>query len=251
MSVRFRSTKPLPARMLLALANRATNHSSTHPTEQGLSLIECLVAIMVIAITATAITPPILLATGTRIQSRRAEQANQIAQAEVDRVRTIVERGGYSATDLPVSTGQNTGIQDFGAPVSPPGSTILSSATCDPAYPKNKPTSPNELVKVDINGDCKPEFLMQVFRTKGCWPKNVDETTQPPYSFYMGVRVYAYQEGENIPVFDKERATLSMSSTGRKDQVAGNRKPLQTLYTKISRNNDGKSYECVANDQRS
>lgn len=246
MSVRFRSTKSFPARILLALANRATDHSSTHPTEQGLSLIECLIAIMVIAITATAITPPILLATGTRIQSRRAEQANQIAQAEVDRIRTIVERGGYTTADLPMSTGQATGIETFGAPVSPAGPAMLSSATCPDRYPQTKPNSPNGLVKVDINGDCQAEFLMQVFRTEGCWPTNVDQTTQPPYSFYMGVRVYAYQEGENIPVFDNQRATLSMSSTGRKDQVAGNRKPLQTLYTKISRNNDNKSYECVA-----
>lgn len=241
-----RSNRSFLLRVLLTLANRVAGHSSTDSTEQGLSLIECLIAIIVIAITATAITPPILLATGTRIQSRRAEQANQIAQAEVDRVRTIVERGGYTAADLPMNTGQATGIETFGAPVSPAGPAMLSSASCPNRYPQTKPNSPNGLVKVDIDGDCQAEFLMQVFRTDGCWPTNVDQSTQPPYSFYMGVRVYAYKEGETISLFDSERATLSMSSTGRKDQVNGARKPLQTLYTKISRNNDNKSYECVA-----
>jgi prepilin-type N-terminal cleavage/methylation domain-containing protein len=239
-----RSTNSFPLRVLLALANRSDGQNSS---QQGLSLIECLIAIIVIAITATAITPPILLATGTRIQSRRAEQANQIAQAEVDRVRTIVERGGYTVADLPISTGQTTGIAAFGAPVAPAGPAMLSSAVCPDRYPQQtRPNSPNGLVRVDVNGDCQAEFAMQVFRTEGCWPATVNQATQPPYSFYMGVRVYSLQDGENVALFDSQRATLSMSSQARRDQVSGARKPLQTLYTKISRSNDDKSYECIA-----
>ena len=59
----------------------------------GFTLIESLVAMIVISITLVAIVPPIFWATGTRVQNRRAEQALAIAQGEIDRVRTQVERG--------------------------------------------------------------------------------------------------------------------------------------------------------------
>jgi prepilin-type N-terminal cleavage/methylation domain-containing protein len=246
MSARPSVTKFFSMRVLLTLSKFASSRSAKHPTEQGLSLIECLLAIVIIALTATAVTPPILLATGTRIQSRRAEQANQIAQAEVDRIRSIVERGTYTITDLPMSTGQKTGIASFGPPSSI-GTTLLttSSTTCPGSrYPLTKPGSATELVKVDIDGDCTPEYLMQVFRTEGCVPNTGDPNQ--PYSFYVGVRIYAYKDGETVGQFDTQRATLNLSSTGRKDQVNNTRKPLQTLYTKIARNNSQLSYECVA-----
>ena len=52
--------------------------------ESGLTLIECIVAIVIISVVGVAITPPLFLATAARVQTNRAEQAVQIAQGEVD-----------------------------------------------------------------------------------------------------------------------------------------------------------------------
>lgn len=251
MSARPTIAKSFSVRMLLALANRATRFSSGNSAEQGLSLIECLIAIIVIAITVTTVTPPIFLATASRIQSRRAEQANQVAQAEVDRIRTIVERGSYTTTVLPVSTGQKDKIQEFAAASGVENGLMVSSnpAACSTEgktlYPQTLPGSANTLIPVDINGDCKAEFAMQVFRTEGCVPSGEDASK--PYSFYVGVRVYSYDPEKPLPTtISAERANLAMT-TGRRDQGADLIRPLQTLYTKVARNVNEKSYQCVAN----
>lgn len=249
MSARPNAVKSFSVRVLLALANRTSGRSPNNSTEQGLSLIECLIAIIVIAITVTAVTPPIFLATASRIQSRRAEQANQIAQAEVDRIRTVVERGGYTTAVLPISTGQKDKIQEFAAASSVDNGLILSSApaACSgkSLYPATLPGSANTLIPVDINGDCIAEFAMQAFRTDGCVPSGEDASK--PYSFYLGVRVYAYNPDKPLPTtLSAERANLAMT-TGRRDQGTDLLRPLQTLYTKVARNVNEKSYQCVAN----
>lgn len=77
------------------------NRLQSKYSEQGFSLLEALISIAVIAVVISSFTPPIFLAVGTRVQNRRAEQAMQLAQAEVDRVRRLVERGQY---DNPTST---------------------------------------------------------------------------------------------------------------------------------------------------
>ena len=95
------SSSPFLLRLLSAVPRSRAAKSAS---EKGLTLIECLVAIVIISITVVAITPPIFVATASRIQSRRAEQANAIAQAEIDRIRTVVERGSkYTAEELPAS----------------------------------------------------------------------------------------------------------------------------------------------------
>ena len=70
-------------------------------SESGLTLIECIVAIVIIAVVGVAITPPLFLATAARVQTNRAEQAVQISQGEVDKVRVLVEQGAYDSADLP------------------------------------------------------------------------------------------------------------------------------------------------------
>lgn len=216
--------------------------------EQGLTLIECLVAIIVITITIVAITPPIMLATATRIQSRRAEQANQAAQGEIDRIRFIVERGGYTLNDLPASAAV-VQIKDAGVAVGPPtGSTPLLTrrTTCtgtyaaNPRYPTTPAPSATGLILVDVDGDCTPDFVMQVFRNIGQVPPPAN-ATDPPYAFDMGVRVYTFIPGQPFPTLQKERASL-VAGTGARDQLTGNsRRPLAVLYSSMARNDQSKS----------
>ncbi|MDF5727005.1 MAG: hormogonium polysaccharide secretion pseudopilin HpsB [Rhizonema sp. PD38] len=60
-------------------------HSSS---ESGFTIIESLVALIVVAILLTAITPVIVLSTATRVQARRIELATQAAKSYIDSIRT-------------------------------------------------------------------------------------------------------------------------------------------------------------------
>ncbi|MBD2730074.1 type II secretion system protein [Nostoc sp. FACHB-892] len=56
--------------------------------DSGFTIIESLVALLVVAILLTAIAPVIVLATATRVQSRRVELATQAAKTFIDGIRT-------------------------------------------------------------------------------------------------------------------------------------------------------------------
>lgn len=56
--------------------------------DSGFTIIESLVAILVVGILLTAIAPVIFLATATRVQSRRVELATQAAKTYIEGIRT-------------------------------------------------------------------------------------------------------------------------------------------------------------------
>lgn len=236
-------------RLRLLLVQRAARLATRSGTEQGLSLIECLVAMIIIAITVVAITPPIMLATGTRIHIRRADQANQVAQAEVDRVRAIVE---LEADKLlvsklpPTAPAGTTNLKTVAAatPSNTPSATspLLSrNRSCGNLYPDNN-VAINQVVLVDTNADCTPEFMMQVFRTVGTATELRDSANTPiPYSFDVGVRVYAWFPGQAAGLtLLPDRAKLT-TSVGPRDRVNNTQKPLATLYSTIVRSNSSKA----------
>jgi len=238
----FRSMIPVSTLFLRGLLfSRRQSSTVDSANQQGLTLIECLVAIVVIAITVATITPPIFLATATRVQARRGEQANQIAQGEVDRVRQLIERGTYTITQLPSNAG--TGAAGTVAAASSVGATLLSPAACS-TYPPATPIASNALVPVDIDGDCKPEFAMQVYRTGDCLPASLTGVTPtpPPYAFDLGVRVYTYRDGETLPPLTTDRASLGLAA-GKRD-TGTTRRPMQVLYSRIARVNSSEALEC-------
>lgn len=234
-------------RLLLKLAQctRSPQVQRQHSSEQGLSLIECLVAIIIITLTVVAITPPIMLANATRVQARKAAQANQIAQGEIDRIRTLVERRERKVNLLPADIGDN----DISRAPTPTGTGITSAPLLSPAscgtYPSATPVERDKLVRVDINGDCTPEYAMQIFRTTGYSPAGeIDATTNKaiPYAFIVGVRVYAYNPNVPFPTtLDTKQASL-VQGTGPRDLISGGaRRPLAVLYSPMARNDSSGS----------
>jgi prepilin-type N-terminal cleavage/methylation domain-containing protein len=208
-----------------------------NPAAPGFTLIESLVAIIVIAVTVSAITPPIFMAAATRVQSRRAEQARAIAQGEVDRVRSLMERGVTNINQLPgvpggiVATPQSFAAAQTSVPTSPMLSPVGCSVT---RYPAATPVAADVLTPVDIDGDCKAEYAMQVFRL----PSPTPAGEAAPFSLMMGVRVYSYA-GQNYTALNVEQSSLGMT-TGRRDRGAVQR-PLAVLYSQISRNDSSRS----------
>ena len=71
--------------------------SRTSKTD-GLTLIECLVAIALIGISTAVIAPVMVFSVATRVQSQKAEQAIQVAQGEVEKIRLLAERGGKTTS---------------------------------------------------------------------------------------------------------------------------------------------------------
>lgn len=215
----------------------------------GLTLIEGLVAIVVIAITVSAITPPIFVATATRIQTRRSEQAREIAQGEIDRVRNLMERGGATINEMPIATSTDAAVGGTLSSTNPRDVAVASSVLTSPIlaikdcgtsvkrYPDTSasPIALDRMIPVDVSGDCVPEYAMQVFRSPGY----IAPGETAPFSFMMGVRVYSYFPGQVYPPLDAQPSSLAMT-TGRRDS-GGKQRPLAVLYSQISRNDSSRS----------
>lgn len=226
-------------RNLLRQGDQSPRPAGTQSTEAGLSLVECLVAIAVIAITASVILPPLFISAATRVQNRRAEQALQVAQGEVDRVRTLVMRGEHTPANLPsVVAFPGGNPRDYAPPTS--ASTTLMKSVRDTCNTYNGGTVPPSVaIPVDLDGvlnasgRCEPELYMQVFRTSGS-VSTVESAAggqQRPEDFDLGVRVYSVVANGNwgsmtAPVIP---ASLQLTSAQGSQRL----RPLAVLYTEI------------------
>ena len=181
---------------LLTKASKPRSKSSV----SGFTLIESLVAIIIVSITVVAISPPIFWATGTRVQNRRAEQALSIAQATIDQVRARVERGGAGALELPAidfdaaagkrpnpvgplpqTSAQWTSMQGIipkcntvsrleSAKAAVPATettAAVPAVAADKQYPDLNQYFPVDTTTTNAASVCKPDFLVQVFRNEG------------------------------------------------------------------------------------
>lgn len=193
-------------------------------TEQGFTLIESLMGVVVISIVIVAITPPIFLSVATRVQNRRAEQATQLAQGEIDRIRVVVERGKYTANNLP--------------PVAANSSSNITTASA-PTTAVNPPTIPTatQALRVDINKDGSYDFLVQTFRDNGI---SLSGTNALPIAFRMGVRVYSTAAEDNISNLESppQQAASLRFTTGEGSQRS---RPLAVLDTLVTRSDSSVS----------
>jgi prepilin-type N-terminal cleavage/methylation domain-containing protein len=186
-------------------------------SDRGYTLMESLVAIVMVASVIAAITPPLFLSAATRVRNRRAEQAMQLAQAEVDKIRRLVESGRYKAG----GDGSETDINN----ANPTNVFYLPSVGGGNGDIRNNPGLPPR--EVDIDGDGKQDFLVQSFRNDGfTLPSRVNQ----PIDFQMGVRVYSIQARGN-PLEPTRPASLQFTTAnGGMD-----RRPLAVLFTRITR----------------
>ncbi|WP_448564913.1 prepilin-type N-terminal cleavage/methylation domain-containing protein [Trichothermofontia sp.] len=204
----------------------------TPPTEQGFSLLEPLVAILILAAVMSALTPPMVLAIATRVRTFRVEQAIRVAQSEVDRNRRLIERETTPASlnsKLPPAVSANaTAPEDVGAPTS-------TTSSC--VYPAQVPTTPQGWCRVrdpDNPTDLTKTVLgIQVFRTQVF---NLDgsagsNNSKLPVSYRLGVRVYPIQAlQQNAGSLQTKTSALTLSPGSQ-----SLRAPLAVLYAPIAR----------------
>ncbi len=203
--------------------SRRLNGGAVRPssTEDGVTLLECIMAMLVIVVTVTMITPPIFLSVATRVQNQRMEQAMQLAQAELDRVQLIVERGDYTTANLP----SVTTAADVRQTPAPSGTTdTRADATVDDAY------------TVDVNNDGDFDYAVQFFRTEGQSNASGDVLV-----FDMGVRVYSMMAFEDGSTRSTEQAPALFTS-GSGSQAS---RPLSVMFTTIARGDSSDSFDAI------
>lgn len=199
-------------------------------SEQGLTLMESLVAIVMIGIAGAALFPAVAITVATRVQNQRAELAFQVAEAEVNRVRLLMERGDLTATDLTAQlppTDSNTNPRLVAAPNGTTSTAIYGQSSCQAI------TSATNwcVVQHPISGD--RVLGIQTFRVN----TRTDIQNNRPLSFTMGVRVYdinAISSGslESPPT---NSASLGLLSSTSRVETNGRRRPLIVLDVPIAR----------------
>lgn len=153
----------------------------------GFSLIEALVAIAIIGVTAALIPPIVTLSVAARAQNQRIEQAYLAARGYIDIIRLRMERGlaGGSLTDFISALNQLApleGADSLDEVPAPTASALRTAPFCDL---KNPATPVGGLCRLDVNGDGQADFGIQAFRVR--------QQTAPnglPIAFMFGVRVY-------------------------------------------------------------
>mgnify|MGYP002777110565 CR=1 FL=1 len=214
--------------------------------ESGFTIIESLVAIVVVSLLLAAIAPVIVLATATRLQARRVELATDAAKAYVE----VVRSGRISA---PPITKKAVGATTDPAPPEAPSGTLKcdrSSDYCDlPAIPA-APAIPSRLYCV--NGDNQAGCQNTSFRdmvVQAFGYNSVSDQANDGYK--LGVRVYradAFKAGITLKALkDKNSSNQNIQKqntftggTGLSSQQS----PLVEFTTEISNNNTPFSSFC-------
>lgn len=226
----------LPQRLALRWLTKSQSNASA-----GFTLIESLVAIIIIAVTIVSITPPIFWATATRVQNRRVEQAVQLAQSEIDRVRVAVERKTATVQQIPPVSGTTLRAEapapNSVIPVTTKLRSIVPGCEVDDG---NQPALTAQAVLVDTDPEpagsanpCEPEFLVQTFRGNAVTTAGPSATATD--GFVMGVRVYSIVARDNIEngTAQAEPGTLR-ATNGLGTQAV---RPLAVQYSTIVRSN--------------
>lgn len=194
----------------------------------GLTLIECLVAIIMIGLSTAAITPALVIAAATRVQSQKAEQAIQLAQGEIDRVRLLLETGRYDLDGLPPEAEDLTGEPGQLQTIGPPTAVVQASAstnyfTSDPRTARSARVGGSTFVD---------DFIIQAWRTPSLGPERTISGQDVPIFFNMGVRVYDRRAFDNDPdALLPEGASLGL--TGGEGQRS--RRPLAVIYASMAK----------------
>lgn len=163
----------------LSLIQRRMQYDKKHE-QNGFTIIESLMAIVVVSILLAAIAPVLALSVANRVNTRRIELASQAARAYIDGVRAqVITAPAPSATN-------GVTLAQFPAP------TTSGSFNCSAnSYCTNTATSttPTNLYCIDSDGDgnCTHtsvrDLVVQAFR----FNPNTAVSTR---GYAMGVRVY-------------------------------------------------------------
>jgi len=142
-------------------------------SQEGFTIIESLMALIVVSVLLAAIAPVILLAVATRVQSRQVELASQAARTYIDGVRT----GSITAPGATTTT-----LQTYAAP------TASGNLTCTANNYCTAPTGTSlYCVDFDSTGSCETtsltDMVVQAFRYNSA-------SSNASSGYTLAIRVY-------------------------------------------------------------
>lgn len=197
-------------------------------SQAGFTIIESLLAIIVVTILMVGLAPVIVLSVATRVQAKRVERGTEAARAYIDGIRSGAIKS--TTTGFPVHTSSAFGQ------VAPP-------------------TSSTGLYCVDLDGggcssSSNQDLLIQAFRD--------GEAANPEKGYKLGIRVYradAFVDvgllktmGSSNPVTQGKAQTFTGGLGDRKapqfettTEIAGSDTSLKTLCDRIKVNNPSNS----------
>jgi type II secretory pathway pseudopilin PulG len=218
-------------------------------TQSGFTIIESLLAILIVTALLVAIAPVITLSVATRLQARRVEQGTQAARTYIDGVRSgkVDPPTHVRVLNEVVSPLGNRRFdpkrERFSNTPAPPSITI---ANCRSAILPNFPYCRNQpnlsLYCADFDGDgaCKnsstTDLIVQAFRS------GIDATDDGSKGYLLGVRVYraaAFNGGTDFQT-TKERVEDGGKKVATNTGGTGDyRAPLVEMTTEVqSKPND-------------
>ncbi|MGK7945467.1 MAG: prepilin-type N-terminal cleavage/methylation domain-containing protein [Microcystaceae cyanobacterium] len=191
-----------------------------HSPNQGLTMTEVLMTMLVTSIILAATAPVLLLAASLRIQNDRAGRAVQLAQGEIDRLQVLVTQGVLKNDERgkippPIPDGETFNTY------SPPISTVKT---------RQDITDPKQALELDIDGDEQPDYLIQLFRDNGIRFDQGAGQDQLAV-FRVGVRVYSGVAKDNLGALETNLATVNFNSGIGQHQT----RPIAIVYTEMSR----------------
>jgi prepilin-type N-terminal cleavage/methylation domain-containing protein len=204
--------------------------------QSGYTIIESLMAIVVVAVLMTAVSPMLVFSTATRLQAKRLELATIAGKSYLDGVRSgsipVSTLSGTTWTEIiPVAT---SALKDQAAPSKPSNGSLLCANTgyC---------TDPANVYCVDFDGsgctsNSMQDMVVQAFRDGNADPKTgYDPTT----GYQLMVRVYRANS------FKSEVGDLlTTDSSSTVTSGLGNRRaPLVIMSTEISPQKVQQSYQ--------
>lgn len=202
------------------MLKRQLQQLSSQKNQAGFTIIESLVAVIVLGILMTAIAPTIVLSTATRIQSRRIELATQAARAYIDGVSS----GNIDAPPISSTNSVNA----------PTGSLSCNNPQSDDGYCSSpKDSSSYKVFCIDGTGDgkcTKEQSKDLIVQASGFNP----DSTESKDGYKMSVRVYradAFKDsGALIKNTETKKATQSTFTGG----IGQRKAPLLEMVTEIS-----------------
>ena len=176
----------------------------------GYTIIESLVAMIVVSVLMIAIAPVMAFSVATRVQARRMELATQAARTYIDALRTGAIK--YGKEGFPIAA---PAVDLAGAPV---------------------PTSTQQTYCVDMDGkNCDLTQGSKGFRVQGAW-LNKDVTASPPdptpKGYQLIVRVYradSFATGVTLNPTPKTATKQSVVGSGLGDRTM----PVVEMSTEI------------------
>ncbi|WP_041233943.1 hormogonium polysaccharide secretion pseudopilin HpsB [Cylindrospermum stagnale] len=203
---------------------------ASESSEAGFTIIESLMAIVVVSILMAAIAPVLALSVANRVQARRVELASQAARAYIDGVRsgsiptpnqvvTLTEVSGHTFSSARLT------FADTAAP-----SASLSCGSPTNGYCTNSASSSLYCIDRD-GGGCatsprSQDLVAQAFRST-----TTGATTDQGY--LLAVRVYradAFQNGSTLKTMKRNNSKASTVTGGFGDRLA----PLTEITSEVA-----------------